>query len=226
MPYTHALSLTQVADTQQVGADIIETLGVQREQLTGAVQTQNEMESVLTRSSNLIKRMLRRADMIKLTLWLIVFALLCTIVGIALYRWGPNAHGKHSPSPPAGPQQPLGQASASAASAAASAVASAAASAAAKAAPSSPLASAGRRLQERRRLNEVRPLGGGASLSPCKRYGEIWGDMGRLGEIWGGASLSPSPSAAPRVAALLAARAGGRASGGGARKASLLLQAS
>uniref|UniRef100_A0A7S3TDP7 t-SNARE coiled-coil homology domain-containing protein n=1 Tax=Emiliania huxleyi TaxID=2903 RepID=A0A7S3TDP7_EMIHU len=153
-----------VADTQQVGADIIETLGVQREQLTGAVQTQNEMESVLTRSSNLIKRMLRRADMIKLTLWLIVFALLCTIVGIALYRWGPNAHGKHSPSPPTGPQQPLVQASASAASAAASAATSAAASAAAKAAPSSPLASAGRRLQERRRLNEVRPLGGGVVI--------------------------------------------------------------
>ena len=47
----------QVADTQQLGNGIIETLGAQRDQIRGAIGRQDEMDSMLTRSNKLIRTM-------------------------------------------------------------------------------------------------------------------------------------------------------------------------
>lgn len=87
------------AQTEQVGATILSTLGGQRNQLENAIERRQEAHETLSISTRLIRQMHRRATWIKIAFCLIVCLLIGGVSLIAYLHWGA---GGSSP-PPSGP---------------------------------------------------------------------------------------------------------------------------
>lgn len=92
------------AQTEQVGATILGTLGHQRNQLENAIERRQEAHDTLSISTRLIRQMHRRATWIKVSFCLIVSLLLGGLILIAYLHWGPPSHhsGGNQPSLHAG----------------------------------------------------------------------------------------------------------------------------
>lgn len=85
--------------TIDVGASILSELGTQRETLVAARSTQEELREALSRSSTLLKGMLRRAAANKLLLKGVIALLLTAILALILVKWGPKGHPPPAPAP-------------------------------------------------------------------------------------------------------------------------------
>jgi flagellar basal body-associated protein FliL len=103
-------SLAQLAETNRIAADtealgnsIIGTLGQQRGQLEGAIQTRREAHEGLSISNRLIRQMHFRATWIKIALMLIVLMLIGGVILIIYLHW--FSGGDHPPSPPPPPME-------------------------------------------------------------------------------------------------------------------------
>lgn len=80
------------AQTENVGAHILSTLGMQREQLIGASDTLAQQRSDLARGGQLVGQMLRRAATNKMVLRLIIVLLIAAIILVLVAKFWPRGH--------------------------------------------------------------------------------------------------------------------------------------
>jgi preprotein translocase subunit Sss1 len=78
-------SAAKVAETQQIGRETAVKLAQQTKQLEKVADDLDSIESTLARSTKIIKRMARKVSTDKY-IWVLVFLVLCAIVGIIGYK--------------------------------------------------------------------------------------------------------------------------------------------